>query len=70
MTNETRARGDDNGRSPPAPPLLVTASEARRLLGIGNTKFWSLVSSDTITTVQVGRRRQVLYASLIRLIES
>ncbi|HUB48342.1 MAG TPA: hypothetical protein VMB73_25480 [Acetobacteraceae bacterium] len=48
-------------------PLLVSGPTARRLIGVGNTKFWSLVKAGAIETVEVGGRKMVKYASLERL---
>lgn len=49
------------------PPLLVSGREARRLLGVGTTKYFQLIRTGEIDTVLVGRRRQVSYASIERL---
>ena len=51
-----------------SPPLLVSGTEARRLLSVGNTKYWALVGSGVLETVMVGRRRHVRYASIQRLV--
>ena len=48
-------------------PLLVSGANARRLLDIGNTKYWALVKSGAIRTVVVGGRTMVVYASLEEL---
>jgi hypothetical protein len=45
-------------------PLLITASRARRILDVGNTKFWGLVKSGRIQMAEVGKRRLVVYASI------
>jgi hypothetical protein len=45
-------------------PLLVSASQARRIIGVRNTKFWQLVKSGKIQMANVGGRRMVVYASL------
>ena len=55
----------------PAPfnPIVVSASTARRLLDIGNTKYWAMVKAGRIEMVDIGiGRRMVLFASLQRLI--
>jgi len=51
----------------PFKPLCVSSSRARALLGIGVTKFWSLVRDGRIELIDVGGRRLVLYSSLERL---
>jgi hypothetical protein len=48
-------------------PLLVTGPEARRILSVGNTKFWDLVKQGKIEMADIGGRRMVVYASLERL---
>ena len=48
-------------------PLLVPGPEARRLLGIGNTKYWQLVRAGRIETVDLDGRKWVVFASLKRL---
>ncbi len=35
-------------------PLLVTASQARQLIGVGNTLFWELVKAGKIEMVDIG----------------
>lgn len=48
-------------------PLLVSGPRARKIIDVGNTKYWDLVKSGIIETVQVGNRRMAVYASLERL---
>lgn len=48
-------------------PLLVSGPRARKLLDIGNTKYWDLVKQGVIETVEVGGRKMVVYTSLERL---
>ena len=48
-------------------PLLVTGPVARRLIGVGNTKYWELVKSGKVKLVEVGGRRMATYASLKEL---
>lgn len=45
-------------------PLLVSGPRARKLLGIGNTKYWRLVNKGLIETVQVGARKMATYSSI------
>ena len=45
-------------------PLLVTGPMARKVIGVGNTKFWALVKDGKIILAAVGGRRMVVYASL------
>lgn len=52
---------------PELKPLLVSGPRARRLLDIGNTKYWDLVKTGAIETSVVGNRRMVVFASLEKL---
>jgi hypothetical protein len=45
-------------------PLLVSAPRARKIIDVGNTKFWELVKTGAIRMIEVGGRRMVVYASL------
>jgi hypothetical protein len=45
-------------------PLLVSNTEAKKLIGVGNTKYWALVKAEKIKTVDVGGRRMAVFASL------
>lgn len=57
-----------NAASPRSPdelkPLLVPGPVARRVLGIGNTKYWDLIKKGQIKTVKVGGRVMAVYSSL------
>ena len=48
-------------------PLLVTVPSARRIIDVGNTKFWELVKRGAIEMADVCDRKMVVYASLERL---
>lgn len=50
-------------------PITVTVPTACTLSGLGATTIWSLISDGTLQTVQVGRRRLVLYESLSHLLK-
>jgi hypothetical protein len=52
---------------PQPPRLLISASHARRVLDVGNTKFWELVREGKIEMTSNLGRRAVLYSSLERL---
>jgi hypothetical protein len=45
-------------------PLLVPGPTARRIIGVGNTKYWALVKAGKIKLVDVGGRKMAVYASL------
>jgi hypothetical protein len=51
----------------PDKPLLVSAPRARKIIDVGNTKFWELVKEGLIEMADVGGRRMVVYSSLERL---
>jgi hypothetical protein len=51
-----------------ARPIAVTVSTACRLAGFGPTTCWRLIADGTLQTVRIGRRRLVLYHSLVRLL--
>jgi hypothetical protein len=51
-----------------APPITITIGVARRLSGLGYTTIWKLIGEGTLQTVHVGRRRLILYDSLLRLL--
>lgn len=52
----------------PAAPLLVPSAEARRLLSIGTTKYFELIQEKQLKTVLIGRKRYVLYRSIVEFI--
>jgi len=45
-------------------PLLVSGPVARKIIGVGNTKYWELVKAGRIKLVEVGGRKMAVYASL------
>jgi excisionase family DNA binding protein len=51
------------------PPRLVTCEEAARLLGIGRSLAWQLISNGTLISIRLGRRRLVPIAAIDQLIE-
>ena len=55
--------------SPREPTLLLKVEDAARLLGVGRTTFFELISQGRIQTVRVGRRRLVVRAGLERFVE-
>jgi hypothetical protein len=48
-------------------PLLVSGPVARKLIGVGNTKYWELVRAGKLKLVVVGGRKMVTFASLKEL---
>ncbi len=49
-------------------PLAVTVKQACAILGIGLTKMWELIGSKRVKTVNIDRRRLVIYSSLEALV--
>jgi hypothetical protein len=49
--------------------LTVTIPDARKLSGLGNTKIWALIKAGELKSVSVGRRRLVVYQSLVDLLK-
>jgi len=47
-------------------PFLIPHTEARRLLGVQNSKYWALVRAGIIKTVKLGDRTQATFASVRR----
>jgi hypothetical protein len=45
-------------------PLLLSGPRARKLLCIGNTKYWRLVKAGLIETAEVGARKMPTYRSV------
>ena len=54
-------------REQPA-PLTVTVDEALKLSGLGRTTLYSLIKTNKVETVLIGRRRLIRFASLSRLL--
>jgi hypothetical protein len=49
-------------------PITVTVATARKISGLGATTLWARIADSTLATVQVGRRRLIVYDSLLRLL--
>ena len=49
------------------PPMLVSIKEARRLIGVGNTRIYDLINAGALETIRIGKRRMVRYSSLQKL---
>jgi hypothetical protein len=52
------------------PPISVTLPEACRLSGLGISKIYEAINNNTLESVAIGKRRLVLYQSLVRMIEA
>jgi hypothetical protein len=51
-------------------PLAVPVKTACKIVGVGRTTMWSLITADRVQTVRIGRRRLVIFASLEALVTS
>jgi excisionase family DNA binding protein len=49
--------------------LAVSVKTARTMLDIGNTKLWELIGNGQLKTIKIGRKRLIVYSSLVALIE-
>jgi len=50
-------------------PLCVRVNDAARMIGIGRTKLYELISSGELETVKIGKATRVTTASLYKLVE-
>ena len=57
-------------KDPGLKPITVTVQTARDLLGVRNTLIWAMIKDGRIRTVNIGRRRLVLYSSLEAITEA
>jgi excisionase family DNA binding protein len=51
-------------------PLLLTVSQAAKMLSLGRTKVYELIATEGLPVVHFGRAKRVSVASLQRWIES
>lgn len=51
-------------------PVLCSIADAARILGIGKTKTYELISDAQLDCVTIGTRRLVKVASINRLVEA
>ena len=50
-------------------PLCVRINDAARMIGIGRTKLYELISSGELETVKIGKATRITTASWLRLVE-
>lgn len=50
--------------------VLVSITDAARMLGIGRTKTYDLITEGLLETVSIGSRRLVKVASITALVEA
>jgi excisionase family DNA binding protein len=49
-------------------PVSTTVDDACRITGLGRTKVYELIGQGKLKTATIGRRRLVIYASIIALL--
>lgn len=49
--------------------LLLSVADAKKLIGIGQTKFYELMDAGELEVVKIGRKTMVTRASLVAFIE-
>ena len=52
----------------PVEPICVRINDAARMIGIGRTKLYELISSGELETVKIGKATRVTTASLHDLV--
>lgn len=50
-------------------PICVRVNDAARMIGVGRTKLYELISSGELETVKIGKATRITKASLHRLVE-
>ncbi|AKM11024.1 helix-turn-helix domain-containing protein [Croceicoccus naphthovorans] len=53
----------------PVEPICVRVNDAARMIGIGRTKLYELISSGELETVKIGKATRITTASLQELIK-
>lgn len=48
----------------PIEPLCVRVNDAARMIGVGRTKLYELISSGELETVKIGKATRITAASL------
>ena len=54
----------------PVEPICVRINEAARMIGVGRTKLYELISCGELETVKIGKATRVTTASLHELVRS
>ena len=50
-------------------PICVRVNDAARMIGVGRTKLYELISSGELETVKIGKATRITTDSLHRLVE-
>ncbi len=53
----------------PVEPICVRVNDAGRMIGVGCTKLYKLISSGELEAVKIGKSTRITTASLHRLVE-
>lgn len=53
----------------PVEPICVRVNDAARMIGIGRTKLYELISTGELETVKIGKATRITTASLQELIK-
>ncbi|WP_298333142.1 helix-turn-helix domain-containing protein [uncultured Erythrobacter sp.] len=53
----------------PVEPICIRINDAARMIGVGRTKLYDLISSGELETVKIGRATRITTASLHKLVE-
>ena len=51
------------------PPLLVSINEAARIVGLGRSKFYTIIKQNELRLIKVGARSLVAMSDLQRFVE-
>ena len=54
---------------PPVEPICVRVNDAARMIGVGRTTLYELISSGELETVKIGNATRSTTASLHNLVE-
>ena len=50
-------------------PICVRINDAARMIGVGRTKLYELISSGELETVKIGKATRITTASLRKLVD-
>jgi len=53
----------------PIEPICVRINDAARMIGVGRTKLYELISKGEVETVKIGKATRITTASLRRLVD-
>jgi len=54
---------------PPVEPICVRVNDAARMIGVGRTKLYELISNGELETIKIGKATRITMASLHNLVE-